>query len=229
MVGVLVAVAVMGIPSPYPHLPAAWAIINEPVKAPVYQPTDEKERIGLGIALVKLAVDQEILGPDQGDILGVPGAAKWWPWAMPGGWEWGVQTIRNNYHSLKDAPRVGDARRFPSADECNKALAFNYYYHIHITGWTEYENGKDGDCSETWHPGLRDLYPHRDAYWRVVIAENEQLARAWNYLSSAQRTTCQVSVRRDCLKRLRDLIGEEAYNAGRMPPAAPYWRFNEMK
>jgi hypothetical protein len=37
-----------------------------------------------------------------------------------------------------------------------------------------------------------------------------------------------VTVRRLALKRLRELVGDEAYYAGNLPPCVPIWRLQEM-
>jgi hypothetical protein len=38
-----------------------------------------------------------------------------------------------------------------------------------------------------------------------------------------------VTVRRQALKKLREMIGENAYYYGQMPPSVPVWRFREVE
>ena len=37
-----------------------------------------------------------------------------------------------------------------------------------------------------------------------------------------------ITVRRQALKRLRTMIGAEAYDAAELPPYVPLWRFLEL-
>ena len=51
----------------------------------------------------------------------------------------------------------------------------------------------------------------------------------WDAVRDARCEFYYVTVRRQALKKLRDLVGEEAYLAGTLPPNVPTWRFNELK
>jgi hypothetical protein len=38
-----------------------------------------------------------------------------------------------------------------------------------------------------------------------------------------------VTVRRQALKRLKDMLGEDDYYAAKLPPHVPIWRFEEIR
>jgi hypothetical protein len=38
-----------------------------------------------------------------------------------------------------------------------------------------------------------------------------------------------VTVRRQALKKLKEMIGDDAYTLGELPPYVPVWRFTEAK
>lgn len=54
------------------------------------------------------------------------------------------------------------------------------------------------------------------------VAEAEFLRDAWQSLACARSAWASGPYHRD---RLRQLLGEPAWSAGRMPPAVPLWRF----
>lgn len=72
-----------------------------------------------------------------------------------------------------------------------------------------------------------------DARRRSIItawhAENRELFRVWDLLDDAWCPGFPPWRQRVALARLRDTIGLEAFNAGRMPPCVPVWRFRELK
>jgi hypothetical protein len=68
----------------------------------------------------------------------------------------------------------------------------------------------------------------RHLWWEYqeILDGCNQSFRAWDALDDAQSGSC--GPRADALERLRLLIGDEAYYAGRMPPAVPYWLLPEI-
>jgi hypothetical protein len=92
---------------------------------------------------------------------------------------------------------------------------------------------------------------HRREAYAAWLADAECLDDAWSYLDNAYRLLGQAKDLADgrrvkpilfgsfpeetvegklacaqkCITRLKTLLGEEAFIAGRMPPPVPYWRF----
>jgi hypothetical protein len=60
-----------------------------------------------------------------------------------------------------------------------------------------------------------------------MLRETDDLYRVWDAIRDARCESFYITTRRMALKRLRDLIGPEAYYAGHLPPYVPTWRFQE--
>ena len=67
-------------------------------------------------------------------------------------------------------------------------------------------------------------------WWCDCCIEAQHLWHAWDWLEAAQggQNYNTVQQQMTAFRRLRDIIGEDAYQAGRMPPCVPYWRFEVM-
>lgn len=112
--------------------------------------------------------------------------------------------LRGRLTEARDWPPACDARRWPDRLAVVAALDFNGQYRHHLRTY-----GKD------------------DAARDAALRDAEDLFAVWDALDDAQLNTGPYS-RRYHLARLRDLLGEDAYAAGRMPPAVPVWRFREI-
>jgi hypothetical protein len=69
----------------------------------------------------------------------------------------------------------------------------------------------------------------RAAAFQVVIRETDRLYQVWDAVRDARCEFYFITVRRQALKKLRDALGEEAYQAAELPPCVPVWRFNDLK
>ena len=83
---------------------------------------------------------------------------------------------------------------------------------------------------EAWLEAQFEFDCARREVWGKWLLENERLHDAWDALDWA----CYQPDGRDWmgeqhLDRLRRLLGREAYEAGRMPPAVPVWRFRKIR
>lgn len=78
----------------------------------------------------------------------------------------------------------------------------------------------------TWLANELEILPLslRDGYvaWDI---DAKYCWYAWHVLSEAQNKEHRKKMRRSFLADLRDHIGQEAYNAGQMPPPGPVWWF----
>lgn len=115
-------------------------------------------------------------------------------------------------NDLADAPPAWDRYRFPDSPAAEWALRFNARFAENI-----------GREREQW-PEER-----HQAVFDVTLREAAALREAWSALAWAQWHTRSEWRRRLDLKRLRDLIGREAYEAGVMPEVVPSWRCRELR
>lgn len=155
---------------------------------------------GIRDAIHKLAVEWEILDPrEQRYIL-----------ARPEDYGSDLNLLRRRYQELADAPHVAESFRFPDRNTVNDLVRFNRAFRKHLDQRHELEM----DRSETL---------------RTVMRETDRLYQVWDAVRDARCEFYYVTVRRQALKKLRDLVGTDAYEAGNLPPNVPMWRFNELK
>ncbi|HEV8059452.1 MAG TPA: hypothetical protein VGP68_06250 [Gemmataceae bacterium] len=114
--------------------------------------------------------------------------------------------VRRRYRDLANAPAVEDSQRFPDRAQVNDLLAFNRAFRQYI------------DVRQ----------PVELVHWwelRVTLQETERLYQIWDQVRDANCDYYYVGVRRGALKKLRELVGDEAYYSGNLPPVVPSWRF----
>jgi hypothetical protein len=119
-----------------------------------------------------------------------------------------LNLLRRRCHELATAPMVDDACRFPDRATVNELLAFNRRYRqlIDVRKPLELVHGRE---------------------LRVALQETDHLYQVWDKVRDARCPYYYVTVRRQALKRLRDLVGEESYYSGNLPPCVPLWCFRE--
>jgi hypothetical protein len=147
--------------------------------------------------LQKLAVRWEILDPRETRYI----------LARPEDFVGDLNLLRRRYHELANAPAVADHQRFPDKGTVNNLLAFNRAYRQHI------------DVRQ----------PVELIHWwelRLALQETDRLHQVWDAVRDARCDYYYVTVRRQALKKLRDLIGEDAYYNTNLPPCAPLWQFH---
>lgn len=104
------------------------------------------------------------------------------------------------------APRLGECQRFPERKTINDFLAVNRSYRNDLTA----------------RLGI-DLIHMEEL--RTAVVETDQLYQVWDTVRDARCDYYYVTVRRQALHLLRDLIGAEAFYCGQMPPNVPVWHF----
>jgi hypothetical protein len=120
-----------------------------------------------------------------------------------------LNLLRRRFHDLAEAPALRDGLRFPDREVVNDLLSFNRAYRQHLS--------------------IRQ--PVELVRWwelRTALQETDQLYQVWDTVRDARCEYYYVTVRRQALKRLRKLLGDEAYYFGRLPPHVPLWRFQEI-
>jgi hypothetical protein len=177
----------------------AAVLLTSPVDAPL--PGSNAELYDrLSVPLQKLALEWEIL--DQRESRYVL--------ARPEDFASDVNLLRRRCHDLRDAPPASDAVRFPDRVAVNDLLAFNRAFKQYV------EVRQPGEPGRCWE--LRD-----------AITEIDHLYHVWDTVRDTRCEYYYVTVRRQALKRLRDLLGEQAYYSGKLPPHVPLWRCQEIR
>lgn len=120
-----------------------------------------------------------------------------------------LNLLRRRYRELAGAPALSDSTRFPERAIVNELLAFNRTYRQHV------------DVRQ----------PVELVHWwelRVALQETDRLFHIWDTVRDARCDYYYVTVRRQALKRLREIVGEEAYSNAELPPCVPLWRFQTL-
>ena len=120
-----------------------------------------------------------------------------------------LRMLQRRYADLADAPALCDSLRFPDRSTVNELLVFNRAYRSYL---------ESRQPMELVHA----------SYLRAVLKEVDDLYQVWDKVRDARCEYYYVTVRRQALKELRSLIGEEAYYEGRLPPHVPLWRFQRL-
>jgi hypothetical protein len=152
----------------------------------------------LRLPLQGLAVTWEILDPREVRYI----------LARPEDFAADLSLLRRRCQELATAPAVGDCLRFPERTTINELLAFNRSYRQHI------------DVRQ----------PLERVHWwelRVALQETDRLYQIWDSVRDARCPYYYVTVRRQALKRLREMVGDDSYYSGNLPPCVPLWQFRE--
>lgn len=121
-----------------------------------------------------------------------------------------IKTLRVRYADFKDSPRIWECNRLPPRQLCNQMCNFNRRYRRHLEERLELELDRRFILDE-------------------AIGETEDLFRVWDMARDAQCEYYYITQRRQALKKLKAMLGDEDYANMRLPPNVPFWRFNEMK
>lgn len=177
----------------------AAALITAPPNTPE-QPLSPERWPAVQAALHQTAIEWEILDPRETRYV----------LARLEDYEPDLNLLRRRYVDLADAPLVADSFRFPDRQTVNEYIRFNRAYR------------KNLETRQTWEADRADLI-------RVVVMETDRLYKVWDAVRDARCEFYYVTVRRQALKKLKETIGTEAYEAGELPPYVPEWRFQEMR
>ncbi|MGL6072756.1 MAG: hypothetical protein ACRC8S_01215 [Fimbriiglobus sp.] len=120
-----------------------------------------------------------------------------------------LNMLRRRYQDLKDAPKTCEALRLPERSHVNELIRFNRSFRKKIDE-------------------QRQLEIDRADSLRDILCETDRLYQVWDSVRDARCDFYYITVRRQALKKLKSLIGEEDYATVTLPPNVPLWRFNEM-
>jgi hypothetical protein len=150
------------------------------------------------VAICKVAIDWEIMDPREASFM----------MTKPEDMKEDLEVLRTRFVELNGAPLVNDAKRFPGRDSISDMLSLNRNLRKHI----EVRQHVDTD---------------RASAFRAALHETDTLYRVWDAVRDAKCEFYYVTVRRQALKKVRNMIGAEAYYTGNLPPHIPTWRFQE--
>src|SRR5579862_5780084 len=117
-----------------------------------------------------------------------------------------MRLLRRRYTDLQDAPPVHDCVRFPDRNVVNDMLTFNRAYRQHLESKLSLETTFWWDMRET-------------------LQEADRLYQLWDLVRDSRCDYYYVTVRRQALKKVKEIVGDAAYYNGTMPPHVPLWRF----
>lgn len=121
--------------------------------------------------------------------------------------------------SLNDVRRR--RREMAGYPDTSHANRFRYDRNV-VRPWLRFNAAYTHYCREQAETDLA-LADH----WNRLAAEAERLYWVWDAVDDCQPGE-RVERRRRALQQLRTLLGDEAFEAGRLPPYIPLWRFREM-
>lgn len=167
--------------------------------APVDSPDPRVESYSVVPSLRTVAVQLEILDPREvGYVL-----------SRPEDFTFDLKLLRRRYHELRHAPPLADGVRFPDRAAVNDMLTFNRAYRQNL------ENRLAVDLV-------------RAEELQAAVRESDKLYQVWDLVRDARCDYYYVTVRRQALSRLREMIGREAYYGSVLPPYVPLWRFQTI-
>jgi hypothetical protein len=176
----------------------AVALLTAPSDSP--DPSGPPESYAqLQPALQSLAVQWEILDPREVRYV----------LTRPEDFFSDLKLLRRRYHDLVDAPPLVDCHRFPERAVVSDLLTFNRSYRQHLDTCLSVELVR---------------------WWelREALQETDRLYHVWDTVRDARCDYYYVTVRRQALKRLRELLGDEGYCTATLPPHVPLWRFQRI-
>ncbi len=176
----------------------ALALLTSPAET-ADLPGETEMVAALRPALQALAIQMEILDPREVRYV----------LTRPEDFASDLKLLRRRYEELVDAPPLNDCQRFPERAIINDLLAFNRSYRQHI------DTRQAMELAHWWE-------------LREAVQETDRLYQVWDTIRDARCDYYYVTVRRQALKRLRELVGEEAYYSGSLPPYVPLWRFQQI-
>lgn len=123
-------------------------------------------------------------------------------------WEYDIGTLTSRNYDLHNAPPMEDCERWLDLEFINEQIGFNRAFR---------------ECLSKRQAGDPDRNQH---YWEI-INEVDELYNIWTAARDVKMNFYPVTKRRD-LKKLRELLGFEAYYKGILPPVVPLKYFRSV-
>lgn len=181
------------------ELALAFVLLTAP-PGPCEEPPSAAEWPGVQAAVHQLAVEWEILDKNETKFI------------FANREEFGkdLNILRRRYTDLRDVPKVADTIRLPDRNTVCERIRFNREYRKTLELRCQYETDKAEEI-------------------RGVMCETDRLYQVWDAVRDARCDYYYVTVRRQALKKVKELIGDDAYATATLPPNVPTWRFAETR
>ena len=173
----------------------AFMLLTAPPGLPETPPVAAKWP-AVQMAVQQLAIEWEILDPRETRYI----------LAKPEEFGIDVNLLRRRYQELKDVPRLTDSERLPDRHAAGDLIQFNRAFRKTLDTRSKLETDRADD-------------------WLEVIRETDRLYAVWDAVRDAKCDFYYVTVRRHAMRKLKDLIGDEAWETASLPPGVPTWRF----
>lgn len=117
---------------------------------------------------------------------------------------WGndLHTLQDRYAVMRDLPWMDEVNRFPQLELIKEAMELNRQYRCYLSQRLAIDAVHEADI-------------------RQAISENDQLRHIWDTLSDARSPYYYLTVKRESLRVLRELIGPERFYSGNLGPPIP--------
>jgi hypothetical protein len=149
-------------------------------------------------AVHHVATDWEILDPREASYL----------FAKIEDFDADLTILRRRYQDLHDAPKLVESFRLPDRKQACELVRFNRAYRKNLETRQLIEFDRADELCE-------------------VMRETDRLYQTWDAVRDARCEYLYVPARRQALKKLKEMIGDEAFARGELPPNVPVWRFQE--
>lgn len=146
----------------------------------------------------KVAIDWEILDGRETSYI----------FAKRSDFESDLNLLRRRYQDFKDAPRLEESNHLPERKVVNDLVQFNRAFRKHLVE-------------------KHILEQDRAEVYEAVMIETDRLYKVWDAVRDARCEFYYVTVRRQALMRLKEMLGEDDYYRVNLPPNVPIWRFTE--
>ena len=119
-----------------------------------------------------------------------------------------LRMLQVRYHEYLNAPLLEECKCFPDRKTANDFLACNRAYRADLAA----------------RMALDQLHAEE---LRSAVFETDLLHNVWECVRDARCDYYYVTVRRQSLSLLRQLVGNHAFYSGQLPPHVPVWRFSQ--
>jgi hypothetical protein len=117
-----------------------------------------------------------------------------------------MTTLRDKVAQFAWFPILEEVGQYPSRQIINEYLTFNRSYRADLVKRSQID------------------MVHIEEI-RVAIYETDQLYQIWDTLRDARCEYYYVTVRRQAMQNLKEMIGPEMFYSRNMPPHVPSWHF----
>lgn len=175
----------------------AAVLLTTPPGVPEPHPTADHWP-SLRDAVHQVAIDWEILDPRETTYL----------FAKAEDFEADLTILRRRYQDLHDAPKLADSFRLPDRKQACELVRFNRAFRKNLEVRQQIEFDRADELNE-------------------VIRETDRLYQTWDAVRDARCEFLYIPARRQAMKKLKVLIGDESFDRGEWPPNIPTWRIQE--